>query len=146
MNASWTSGRTKDAHVLKIGCCAGGSSSASYSRQRPDRSGHEAHLSGLAKYHQIVKDPLLTWKMAANQFAGPFVALPQVTGHRRHAHLLVQQQNHGLHHQRKSVPRPCPTAPRLQQLVFLTPGPRHPGNEFGAMLPKIQMPRVSPVS
>ena len=28
----------------------------------------------------------------------PFVALSQVAGRRRHAHLLTQQQDHGLHH------------------------------------------------
>ena len=70
----------------------------------------------------------------------PFVALPQVASRCRHAHLLAQQQDHGLHHEGKSAASPSPWHRGLQDSVFLAAGAGHPGVEFGAMLPEVQMP------
>ena len=57
----------------------------------------------------------------------PFVALPQLASPRRHAHLLAQQQDHGLHHEGKSAAGPSPWHCGLQDSVFLAvgAGPRH---------------------
>ena len=58
----------------------------------------------------------------------------------RHAHLLAQQQDHGLHHEGKSAASPSPRHRGLQDPVFLATGAGYPGIEFGAMLPELQMP------
>lgn len=70
----------------------------------------------------------------------PLVGLPQMPGSGRNTHLLGQQHDHGLHHQRKPAATPRPRHADLEHPMLVAGHSRHPRLEFGAVLPEIQMP------
>ena len=57
---------------------------------------HPAPVLGRVGFHDVVIE----------HSPKPFIALPQLRGHRRYAHLLTEQQDHGLHHQEGYIKNP----------------------------------------
>jgi hypothetical protein len=68
------------------------------------------------------------------------IVFTEQIGHRIDGRLGAQQHHECFHHQGETAAFPCPGHLHLMDPVLATPGSRHLGHQFTAVLEKVQMP------